>query len=243
MKPEESSQYKKIINAIKKAYVLNVAGFKKDEMCAATALFEGGRADCERREIEMLRIAKKYGGMSGGAENGIKGYQLTYMIAYIRDFCLLNNVIAESFETSCPWSQVGPLCKNVRQAIFDAGAHHGQKREDMFVSFRVTQLYETGAAVYVYFSIKYDEIPMDKVVDIYEDVEHRSREACFQYGGSISHHHGVGKLRKRFMGKMVSPINNTFLEGIKASIDPKNVFAANNTIYRDEAEKSKDIDH
>lgn len=61
---------------------------------------------------------------------------------------------------------------------------------------------------------------MEKVVDIYEDIEHRSREACFKYGGSISHHHGVGKLRKRFMSKMVSPINNTFLEGIKSSIDP-----------------------
>ena len=90
----------------------------------------------------------------------------------------------------------------------------------MFVSFRVTQLYETGAAVYVYFSITYDKIPMEKVVDIYEDIEHRSREATFKYGGSISHHHGVGKLRKRFMSKMVSPINNTFLEGIKGSIDP-----------------------
>lgn len=86
----------------------------------------------------MIEIAKKYGGMSAGAENGIKGYQLTYMIAYIRDYCLLNNVIAESFETSCPWSQVGPLCKNVRLAILDAGVSHGQKREDMFVSFRVT---------------------------------------------------------------------------------------------------------
>jgi len=74
LKPEETSQYKLIINAIKKAYVLNVAGFKKDEMCAATALFEGGKLDCERREAEMMKIAKKYGGMSGGAENGIKGY-------------------------------------------------------------------------------------------------------------------------------------------------------------------------
>merc|ERR1712166_1585741 len=128
-------------------------------------------------------------------------------------------------------------------SIFDAGIHHGQKREDMFVSFRVTQLYETGAAIYVYFSIKYDEIPMEKVVDIYEDVEHRSREACFLYGGSISHHHGVGKLRKRFMAKSVSPINTTFLDGIKASIDPKNIFAANNTIYRDEEEKNNDIGH
>jgi alkyldihydroxyacetonephosphate synthase len=84
---------------------------------------------------------------------------------------------------------------------------------------------------------------MDKVVDIYEDVEHRSREACFLYGGSISHHHGVGKLRKRFMKKMVSPINVTFLDGIKESIDPKNIFAANNTIYRDAEEQAADTDH
>jgi len=26
------------------------------------------------------------------------------MIAYIRDFCLHYNIVAESFETSCPWS-------------------------------------------------------------------------------------------------------------------------------------------
>lgn len=86
----------------------------------------------------MFTIAAKYHGLSGGAENGIKGYQLTYMIAYIRDFCLENNVVAESFETSCPWSQVESLCTNVREAIYDAGALYGMERRDMFVSFRVT---------------------------------------------------------------------------------------------------------
>jgi alkyldihydroxyacetonephosphate synthase len=99
------------------------------------------------------------------------------MIAYIRDFCLQNGVVAESFETSCPWSQVQPLCNQVKQAIYDAGAVHGLKKEQMFASFRVTQLYETGAAIYVYFSITYDKLPLDKVCDIYEDIEHRSREA------------------------------------------------------------------
>lgn len=73
-------------------------------MCAATGLFEGKKDICEQEEKAMMAIAKKYGGLSGGAENGIKGYQLTYMIAYIRDFCLESNVVAESFETSCPWS-------------------------------------------------------------------------------------------------------------------------------------------
>jgi len=104
LKPAEPSRAARIIGEIKKQYVLKVKGFKADQMVAATCLFEGPKALVDMQMKEMFRIAKKYSGLSGGAENGIKGYQLTYMIAYIRDFCLLNNVVAESFETSCPWS-------------------------------------------------------------------------------------------------------------------------------------------
>ena len=100
------------------------------------------------------------------------------MIAYIRDFALMYGAVAESFETSCPWSQVRPLCKHVRQSIINAAAGHGRAPESVFVSFRVTQLYETGAAIYVYFAIPYHDLPMEKVCDIYEDIEHKSREVC-----------------------------------------------------------------
>lgn len=62
------------------------------------------------------------------------------------------------------------------------------------------------------------------------------------YGGSISHHHGVGKLRKRFMEKSVSPVHMEVMKGLKASVDPKNIFAANNTIYKDEEERTKDLE-
>jgi alkyldihydroxyacetonephosphate synthase len=48
--------------------------------------------------------------MNGGEANGTRGYFLTYMIAYIRDFGALYNYVAESFETSCPWSNVSLLC-------------------------------------------------------------------------------------------------------------------------------------
>jgi alkyldihydroxyacetonephosphate synthase len=78
---------------------------------------------------------------------------------------------------------------------------------DMFASFRVTQLYETGAAVYVYFSVNYKSLELDVVCDIYEDIEHETRKIVLQHGGSISHHHGVGKLRKRFMEKSFDSIN------------------------------------
>ena len=72
-------------------------------------------------------------------------------------------------------------------------------------------------------------------------MEHRTREAVFQNGGSISHHHGVGKLRKRFMERSFAPINVDMMNGIKERIDPKNIFATNNTIYRLEGEKEYDL--
>jgi len=210
-------------------------------MCAATCLFEGNKQDVKNQMKQMFAIASKYQGISGGADNGIKGYQLTYMIAYIRDYCLKFSQVAESFETSCAWTNVLDLCKNVRESIYKAGEEHGQDRKEMFVSFRVTQLYETGAAVYVYFSLKYTRYANDKVCDIYEDVEHKSRQAVFQYGGCISHHHGIGKLRKRFMDQTYSKLNNEMYKSLKNSLDPENIFAVNNTIYQDEEEKMEDL--
>ena len=44
--------------------------------------------------------------MLTGAESGKRGYFLTYMIAYLRDFGYDFWVMAESFETSVAWKQV-----------------------------------------------------------------------------------------------------------------------------------------
>ena len=77
----------------------------------------------------------------------------------------------------------------------------------MLVSYRVTQLYDTGAAVYVYFSLNWDRLKLEETVDIYEEVEARIRDAVIAEGGSIAHDHGVGKLRKRFMDRTASAVN------------------------------------
>jgi alkyldihydroxyacetonephosphate synthase len=49
-------------------------------------------------------------GIVGGSENGQKGYIMTFAIAYVRDFGTDYCFIAESFETSVPWSKVSSLC-------------------------------------------------------------------------------------------------------------------------------------
>jgi len=54
--------------------VIRVKGFDPDQMVAATCLFEGPKDIVTLQMKQMFDIAAKYGGLSGGAENGIKGY-------------------------------------------------------------------------------------------------------------------------------------------------------------------------
>ena len=108
----------------------------------------------------------------------------------------------------------------------------------------MTQLYETGAAVYVYFGYNYAyaNISKDKVVEVYEEIENECREEVLKQGGSLSHHHGIGKIRKRFMKRILPPMALDLMQDVKKSLDPKNVFAINNTIYRLENEEKDDLE-
>ena len=61
------------------------------------------------RSLKKTKVVLNYLnliGMRAGAENGRRGYFLTFSIAYIRDFAFDYGVIAESFETSCTWENV-----------------------------------------------------------------------------------------------------------------------------------------
>lgn len=82
---------------------------------------------------------------------------------------------------------------------------------------------------------------MDKVVQTYEDIENECRDEIMKSGGSISHHHGVGKIRKRFVDNGLPPMAIEIMNDLKQALDPKNIFAVNNTIYRLEGEKERDL--
>src|SRR4029078_10805923 len=115
-------------------------------------VFEGGREEVARQEATVYRIGARHGGMKARADNRVRGSQRAYGIAYIRDFVMDHFVLAESFETSVPWSQVRSLCENVKERV--RTEHAARKLPGKpFVTCRVTQIYETGAAIYFYFGM------------------------------------------------------------------------------------------
>lgn len=214
---------KKMKSKVDKWLVTGPLRFDPDTMVAVTLVFEGSRQEVERQEKLVYRLAKRHGGFKAGAENGRRGYMLTFGIAYIRDFVLQQKILAESFETSVPWSQAQDLVDRVKRSIHDA--HHARNLPGTpFVSCRVTQIYETGCCIYFYMAFYAGGAP--DAISAYHEIESIARREVLRSGGSISHHHGVGKLRLPFIRDIMSPAMQCWRERMKSALDPQGVFAA-----------------
>ena len=85
LKPQSSSFLQSLLDGMKTIYVTRFKGFDPNTLCVATLLFQGSKEIVEQQEKMVYSIAKKYDGLSGGAENGRRGYMLTFVIAYLRD--------------------------------------------------------------------------------------------------------------------------------------------------------------
>ncbi|MEO5588454.1 MAG: FAD-binding oxidoreductase [Gemmatimonadaceae bacterium] len=222
LKPSSTGR-KKLKSRVEKWVVTGPLGFDPNEMVAVTLVFEGDKDEVERQEKLVMRLAKKHQGFKGGAENGKRGYLLTFGIAYIRDFVLQHNILGESFETSVPWTQAQDLVDRVKAAIYKAhDDRHLPGRP--FVSCRVTQIYETGCCIYFYMAFYAKGV--DDAVGAYHEIEHVARQELIAAGGSISHHHGVGKLRLPFVQEIMSPAMQAWREQMKCALDPQGIFAA-----------------
>ncbi|XP_066933176.1 alkyldihydroxyacetonephosphate synthase, peroxisomal-like [Clytia hemisphaerica] len=217
----------KIMDWIKAFYITHIKGFDPKEICICTLLFEGSKEITEEQQQKVYQIVQKYGGIPAGEANGKRGYTLTYAIAYLRDFGLDMSYIAESFETSVPWDRVLDLCRNVKLEIFRKCKEYGVKTRP-FVTCRVTQTYDAGACIYFYFGFLYHGLP--EPLKIYEDVENAARQEVMRNGGSVSHHHGIGKIRKQFLEKTITEAGINALKGLKQAIDPNNIFGVNNLL-------------
>ncbi|MCP4422438.1 MAG: FAD-binding oxidoreductase, partial [Chloroflexi bacterium] len=78
----EPTRMEAIMGEIQKFFLLKVKGFDPNELCAATIVMEGTKAEVDYQAKLINRLAKGYGGIAGGSTNGQRGYMLTYAIAY-----------------------------------------------------------------------------------------------------------------------------------------------------------------
>ena len=218
----------KMMSRVQQTFLESVKGFDLRQMAAATVVMEGSAAEVEYQAAQIKRIAAAHGGVSGGAHNGQRGYMLTYAIAYIRDFLTDYHIIGETYETTVPWDKVHEVIAAVEERSTAMHREFGLPGKS-YVSPRVTQCYHTG--VCIYFTHGFSARGVANPDQAFAAIEHAMRETIMAHGGSISHHHGVGKLRRDFMDQTISPAAVDLLREIKTAADPTNVFGIGNNVF------------
>lgn len=226
LKPQ-TSYFDSFLDGLKKFYITTIKGFSPDRMCVMTLLFEGDSADVKASEAKIYKIAESFGGLPAGDKNGERGYTLTFVIAYLRDLAMKYNVVAESFETSVAWDRAITLVKTVKYVVSDECRKFGIKH--FIINSRVTQTYDAGCVIYFYLGFNYSNIEADPV-QVHHRLEERARDEIISCGGSVSHHHGVGKLRRKWYTNTVSLVGRDLYLCAKNELDPKNIFATNNLV-------------
>ena len=226
LKPDEPPTLtSRVLSRAAEFYVTRWHGMDPNALAAMTIKFEGTSDEVGAQERALRRIVSRRGGAWGDSSNGERGYFLTFMIAHLRDFALDLGFLAESFETSVAWTDVSRLCAAVKARIAREAADAGVV-EKPFATCRVSQSYETGACVYFYFGIL--ERGLSDPTGVFTRIEHAARECVLAHGGSLSHHHGIGKARKEWFRAAKGDLGMRLLRHIKSAVDPDNVFGSGN---------------
>lgn len=97
------------------------------------------------------------------------------------------------------------------------------------LGYRISQIYHDGVCCYFYFGFKPDIVSIE-TFKTFKEIRSKFLDAIHSSGGSLSHHHGIGKkLVKRYENTM-SGVELKILRAVKKEVDPKNIFAVGNLI-------------
>jgi len=176
---------------------------------------EGARADNRINHRKISALLKEFNCASLGPSPGKKWLKERFLLPYLRDELLNNNLLIDTLETAAEWSKLMTLYREVKKAIESVS-----KAEQLPISVttHISHLYPDGASLYFTF------ITPQRKTDLigqWEEIKEAANKAIKINGGAVSHHHGIGSYHKKYL-----PWNETernLVKRLKSTLDPDGI--------------------
>jgi alkyldihydroxyacetonephosphate synthase len=133
---------------------------------------------------------------------------------HLRDPLLAHGVLVDTLETASSWRRLGPLYLAVRAALHDALAARGTPP---VVLTHISHLYPTGASLYLTFLARQQP---GAELEQWQAAKQAASAAIVAAGGTITHHHGVGRDHRPWMADEVGTLGVAALAALKHRLDP-----------------------
>ncbi|MBE7412371.1 MAG: FAD-binding oxidoreductase [Leptospiraceae bacterium] len=161
---------------------------------------------------KIKKIAKKYSGFETGKSPVKKWLEQRYSSAYLRDAFMDQAMMLDTLETAVSWENLLNLWEKVRQVV--------KSRTETFCLVHISHAYENGANLYFIFMS-----PMKKGDEILDFTKYQKEiiDAIHKNGGSLSHHHGIGRMLSPWMKSEVGELGLKTLQSLKKNFDPSGV--------------------
>jgi alkyldihydroxyacetonephosphate synthase len=185
--------------------------------CLAIFGFEGDAEEVRARRARALAVVRRCGGLRVGGSPGRAWLASRFSAPYLRDDMLTYGVMVETLETATRWSNLEALHARVCAAIDDSLRALGTPG---LVMCHVSHLYETGASLYFTFLARQSE---GRELEQWRAVKTAASTAIVEGGGTITHHHAVGRDHVPWMEREVGSEGVRALRALKDELDPAGI--------------------
>ncbi|MDQ6811096.1 MAG: FAD-binding oxidoreductase, partial [Actinomycetota bacterium] len=194
---------------------LGLRGYR--EGCLAILGFEGSGKELAGRRDRALALARRSGGLPVGRSPGEAWSKGRFTAPYLRDELLTHGVMVETLETATQWSNLSRLHGAVGGAIAEELGRCGTPG---IVMCHVSHLYESGASLYFTFLAR--QLADDEIGQ-WRRVKEAASGAIVRGGGTITHHHAVGRDHLPWMAQEVGSTSMAALRALKLELDPAGI--------------------
>jgi alkyldihydroxyacetonephosphate synthase len=185
--------------------------------CLAILGFEGAAPEVGSRRERALGLVRRCGGLTVGRSPADAWLKSRYAGPYLRDELLTHGVMVETLETATQWSNLRRLHREVGRALGEALSAYGTPG---LVVCHVSHLYETGASLYFTFLARQRE---GDEIGQWRAAKEAASRAIVAGGGTITHHHAVGRDHAHWMEAEVGPTGLAALRALKSELDPAGI--------------------
>ncbi len=190
---------------------------KRQGGCLTIVGFEGGEESVARRRALTVRALRAGGAAYLGQAAGRSWEHGRYQGPYLRDTLIGMGAMVETLETSHTWSRLGELHRAVAAAI--GGALDAEGTPGL-VWCHLSHAYADGASLYFTFISRSRR---GAELEQWGAVKRAACEAIVSCGGTITHHHAVGRDHAPYMEAEVGRTGLDVLRAVKEQLDPTGI--------------------
>jgi alkyldihydroxyacetonephosphate synthase len=185
--------------------------------CLVIVGFEGEEESVSRRRALSVRALHRGGAVYLGQSAGHSWEHGRYQGPYLRDTLIEMGAMVETLETSHTWSRLSSLHRAVGSAIRDSLAGQGTPG---LAFCHLSHAYPDGASLYFTFIARSRH---GEEIEQWRQVKRAASEAIVANGGTITHHHAVGRDHAPYMEAEVGRTGLDVLRAVKEQLDPAGI--------------------